>query len=186
MMTSAWKKVIPLIVAAGFFASASTADRDKTAPALEVRVLNASSAPVTDQPVVVPVNRLPLKYRQARLAVLRPDGGDAPCQIDDLNSDGAPDELIFLVSVGADRGARYRVILPTPKVNQNAPSDTADRKQKLVFANEALRCRFSNESPAVIFSMRRRVSRGWNPCGFAFWEATTSRRWSGLTGRSGT
>lgn len=126
-------------------AAAASAGEDVTA--LEFHVVNTSRASAAGQPVVVPVERLPREYRIAHLVVLRPDGEETPAQVDDLDGDGTPDELVFLASVGAGQRERYRVVAGSREKNAGPELAVEGRAPTLV--NRTIRCRFSAEKASV-------------------------------------
>jgi hypothetical protein len=52
--------------------------------------------------------------RGAKLPLLlKSEGADTPCQVDDLNGDGTPDELVFLADLKAGQAQSYRLTSAT-------------------------------------------------------------------------
>jgi len=70
-----------------------------------VSVSNPSNEPRTDQPVVLPLGA----YGDIRSALVKVDGQEIPCQLDDLDQDEQYDELCFLADLKSKEGKQYTV-----------------------------------------------------------------------------
>ncbi len=81
-----------------------------SATTLKLSVTNPNKVDLKDVPVVVKLDnykRIPIKKR-SQLAVLA-DGKQISSQLDDLNADGNPDELVFLVDLKANESRKLTV-----------------------------------------------------------------------------
>ncbi len=91
------------------------------APALAQRfsIVNPNTVPVENAPVVVSAASLPGFISTDETLRVTVDGKQVKYQIDDLNRDGKPDELIFLVNLKAGERAKVNIKptrKPVPKV----------------------------------------------------------------------
>lgn len=81
-----------------------------SATTLKLTVTNPNKVDLKDVPVVVKLDnykKIPIKKR-SQLAVLA-DGKQISSQLDDLNADGNPDELVFLVDLKANESRKLTV-----------------------------------------------------------------------------
>jgi hypothetical protein len=95
-----------------------------SATSINLTVTNPNKTDLKDVPVVVKLDnykKIPLKKR-SQLAVLA-DGKQISSQLDDLNADGNPDELVFLVDLKANESRKLTVV-------------TIDEKKRVVFPAE--------------------------------------------------
>ena len=115
-----------------------------TAETIELKVTNPNNAGINNAPVVVILDRyknIPAPKRTA-LAVFI-DGKQVSSQLDDLNKDGIPDELVFLINL--QRKQTRSVILKTIAASQRDSFPTEvyadmiikEKKGPKVFVREA-------------------------------------------------
>ena len=95
------RKIMMMAVFA-MFASASFAQREIT-----VSVANPSKSAKCDEPVLIPLNNM----GEVSKAIVKCDGVEIPCQLDDLNQDGTFDELCFLADLKGKEQKGYKVTL---------------------------------------------------------------------------
>ncbi|MDR2840565.1 MAG: DUF4861 domain-containing protein [Paludibacter sp.] len=82
------------------------------AKSLKINVQNPNSVLVTNAPVVVKLSSLTsLKNNQLSQLAVYLNGKQISSQLDDLNGDGTPDELVFLVDLAA--GEKKSIVLKT-------------------------------------------------------------------------
>ena len=94
---------------------------------LRVAVSNPSSQPRTDAPVVISLE----PYRGTRAATVERNGSPLPCQLDDMDGDWRPDELVFLTDIGAHEKQTFTVSL----LDHAAPADSTAKTPQRVFAH---------------------------------------------------
>ena len=68
---------------------------------IKVNVTNDWSFDKTDEPVVVKLDEVKRLKFDVQSAIVRADGKEIPCQLDDLDGDAKADELVFLADIGA-------------------------------------------------------------------------------------
>lgn len=74
---------------------------------LTLSVSNPTKAERTDAPVIVNLNQ----YGDVRSAIVKADGEEIPCQLDDIDSDETFDELCFLVNLHKKEKKTYHITL---------------------------------------------------------------------------
>jgi hypothetical protein len=94
---------------------------------INVKVTNQWVSHKTDEPVVVKLDEVKRLKFDVRSAMVRLDGREIPCQLDDMNGDSRADELIFLADIDGGQMLEYEVTLSaTRKQNDYAPRVYAD------------------------------------------------------------
>ncbi len=91
---------------------------------LTLTVRNPLDLPRTDAPVVIRLADVKGLGFQPAAAVVRLNGQPVPAQIDDLDQDGQPDELVFLSTIGPKATLSYAVtLLPqAPPTTEGSPA----------------------------------------------------------------
>lgn len=106
---------------------------------IKVNVTNDWSFDKTDEPVVVKLDEVKRLKFDVQSAIVRVEGKELPCQLDDLDGDAKADELVFLADIGSGQTLAYEVTLSatgaqkeyTPRVYADMMLD--DKKGKHPF-----------------------------------------------------
>lgn len=107
-------------------ADATTAVAEK----LAVTVYNPLETDRKDAPVVIRLHETKGIKGEVRSAIVRLDGRETPCQLDDFDQDGRADELVFLADIGGKQRLTYDITL--------SPADTQHAYEPRVYADMAI------------------------------------------------
>lgn len=95
-----------------------------------VRIKNVNPVDIIDAPVVVKLDSsILLSSEQLINLIVSIDGKIVSSQMDDLNRDGKPDELVFLVNLKA--GEQKKAVLKTTNISKR-PADTPETDASLI------------------------------------------------------
>ncbi len=91
---------------------------------LSLELSNGSRHRLRAHPVVLDLDRLPASYHRNGLQALNEEGNAVPLQVDDLNQDGTPDELAFLVDLPPRSTATYKLVKSGERETSRTPQGT--------------------------------------------------------------
>ena len=112
---------------------------------IKVNVTNDWSFDKTDEPVVVKLDEVKRLKFDVQSAIVRVEGKELPCQLDDLDGDAKADELVFLADIGSGQTLAYEVTLSatgaqkeyTPRVYADMMLDDKKGKHPFITSIEA-------------------------------------------------
>ena len=102
-----------LLFFVAFVASLCTSASEKS---FIVNVSNSKSKTISDYPVVVSLQDIGFEVKSA---VVMLNGAEVPCQLDDMDGDLCPDELVFLADLAASVENGYEVTLRSDGEKKN-------------------------------------------------------------------
>lgn len=105
--------------------------------AYELTVVNASDRELRSCPVVLDMRGLPPELQRSPLGVRSADGSECPCQVDDLDGDGRPDELVILADLPGEAARRFKLV----PGGRDGPKTALRVGDQLTFQNGFIRCR---------------------------------------------
>lgn len=124
-----------------------------------LRIVNTSDNDLKHHPVVLNLDRLPEKFRNGNLLLMKPDGTSIPAQVDDIDGDEIPDELVFQVHLNSQSAAQVRLKKAKPK-QADTGLELSRTKNSVVMENKFLRCIVSEEQhPRTSYSSRNGPER---------------------------
>lgn len=106
------------LLTGGSTAIARTIDTIKT---FTITVTNRWNSPKTDEPVIIRLKDLPVRFSIRSAFVTTSDGKEIPSQIDDLNGDYQPDELAFVSDIPARGTAVFKVTVSPESSTKRYP-----------------------------------------------------------------
>ncbi|MFW6161280.1 MAG: DUF4861 family protein [Planctomycetota bacterium] len=118
---------------------------------------NVTAHELRGYPVAVSLEALPDALQRGKLRVLSAQGQDVVSQVDDLDGDGDPDELVFVADMAAGRPAMFRVVQGAAA----AAASDAEVAGEATFGNSLLRCHLLSEGGPGIRIVDRAAGEDW-------------------------
>ena len=88
----------------------------------KVTVTNEWKEDKTDEPVVVKFSDLKKVDFEVKSATVKCKGKDVPCQLDDMDGDGLPDEVFFLADIKGKDSKTFEIKLSAKEAKKEAAS----------------------------------------------------------------
>lgn len=116
---------------------------------------NPNAVAVTDAPVVVRLNQFPkIKDSKRQQLTVWIHGKEVSSQLDDLNGDGIPDELVFLADIPANQTIKARLKYVKPNKRNQFPAEVF---ASLILKDDAGNWNFTNEVSSTQNDMYNRL-----------------------------